>query len=168
MKNETHRIWNFSERKFPHLVSYFLNAAAPSMYEIYRYPFMYRRFAGCFFIFPYGDPAGRSRPDLSQLLSGTEYSVYLSPAPHAVPHAAGFSSGLSPAPHAVPHAAGFSSGLSPAPHAVPHAAAGAASSFLFHPNRFESAIIVYLRFLYQIFISDALSACSFIVACPLI
>ena len=168
MKNETHRIRNFSERKFPHLVSYFLNTAAPSMYEIYRYPFMYRRFAGCFFIFPYGDPAGRSRPDLSQLLSETEYSVYLSPAPHAVPHAAGFSSGLSPAPHAVPHAAGFSSGLSPAPHAVPHAAAGAASSFLFHPNRFESAIIVYLRFLYQIFISDALSACSFIVACPLI
>lgn len=51
MKNETHRIWNFSERKFPHLVSYFLNAAAPSMYEIYRYPFMYRRFAGCFLFF---------------------------------------------------------------------------------------------------------------------
>ena len=47
---------------------------------------------------------------------------YLSPAPHAVPQAVGFSSGLSPAPHAVPQAADFSSGLSPAPHAVPQAA----------------------------------------------
>ena len=47
---------------------------------------------------------------------------YLSPAPQAEPHAAGFSSGLSPAPQAEPHAAGFSSGLSPAPQAEPHAA----------------------------------------------
>ena len=30
----------------------------------------------------------------------------MSDAPHAVPHAAGFSAGLSAAPHAVPHAAG--------------------------------------------------------------
>jgi hypothetical protein len=52
------------------------------------------------------------------------HMVYFSPAPHAEPQAAGFSStGLSPAPHAEPHAAGFSSaGLSPAPHAEPHAA----------------------------------------------
>lgn len=68
--------------------------------------------------------------------------AYLSPAPHAEPHAAGFSAGLSPAPHAEPHAAGFSAGLSPAPHAVPHAAAGAAS--LFHPDKLESAIVCYL------------------------
>jgi hypothetical protein len=44
---------------------------------------------------------------------------YLSPAPHALPQAAGFSSGLSEAPHA----AGFSSGLSDPPHAVPQAEA---------------------------------------------
>ena len=69
-------------------------------------------------------------------------NAYLSPAPHAVPHAAGFSAGLSPAPQAVPHAAGFSAGLSPAPQAVPHAAAGDASIFLFHPKRFESAIVI--------------------------
>jgi hypothetical protein len=67
-------------------------------------------------------------------------SNYLSDAPHALPHAAGFSSGLSPAPHALPHAAGFSSGLSPEPQAVPQAA-GASYVFLFHPNKFESAII---------------------------
>jgi hypothetical protein len=72
---------------------------------------------------------------------------YLSPAPQAAPHAAGFSSGLSDAPHAAglsdaPHAAG----LSDAPHAAslsaaPHAAAGAFSVFFIHPNKFESAII---------------------------
>jgi len=50
--------------------------------------------------------------------------AYFSPAPQAVPHAAGFSSaGLSPAPQALPQAAGFSSaGLSPAPQAAPQAA----------------------------------------------
>ena len=67
---------------------------------------------------------------------------YLSPAPQAEPQAAGFSSGLSPAPQAEPQAAGFSSGLSPAPQAEPQAAAGAASIFLLHPNRFESAIFL--------------------------
>lgn len=70
------------------------------------------------------------------------FSAGLSPAPHAEPHAAGFSDGLSPAPHAEPHAAGFSDGLSPAPHAVPHAAVGAAS--LFHPDKLESAMSFYL------------------------
>jgi hypothetical protein len=64
----------------------------------------------------------------------------LSDAPHAVPHAAGFSSGLSPAPHA----AGFSSGLSPAPHAVPHAALVCVSAFLLHPKRFNNDISCYL------------------------
>ena len=72
-------------------------------------------------------------------------------APHAVPHAAGFSSGLSLAPHAVPQAAGFSSGLSlaphaagfsPAPHAVPQAELVAASFFLLHPKMFDNAIIL--------------------------
>ena len=58
---------------------------------------------------------------------------YLSPAPHAVPQAAGFSSGLSPAPHAVPQAAGFSSGLSPAPHAVPQ---GEDALLSFHAAKF--------------------------------
>ena len=71
---------------------------------------------------------------------------YLSPAPQAEPQAVGFSSGLSPAPQAVPQAAGFSSGLSPAPQAVPQAAAGAVSSFLFHPKRFDSAMMLTSRF----------------------
>jgi len=61
-------------------------------------------------------------------------------APHAVPHAAGFSSGAA-APQAVPHAAGFSSGAA-APQAVPHAADFCLSSSLFHPKMFESAIFV--------------------------
>ena len=65
---------------------------------------------------------------------------YLSDAPQAVPHAAGFSSGAA-APHAVPHAAGFSSGAA-APQAVPHAADFCLSSSLFHPKMFESAIFV--------------------------
>jgi hypothetical protein len=74
---------------------------------------------------------------------------YLSPAPHALPHAAGFSAGLSEAPHA----AGFSAGLSPAPHAaglseppqdVPQAEAAAPSAFFVHPNKFESAILYNL------------------------
>jgi hypothetical protein len=78
---------------------------------------------------------------------------YLSPAPHALPQAAGASAGLSAAPHALPHAAGasaglsaaphaagFSAGFSDAPHAVPQAEAGASSAFLFHPNKLESAI----------------------------
>ena len=48
---------------------------------------------------------------------------------------------LSDAPHAVPHAAGFSSGLSAAPHAVPHAALVSVSAF-FHPKRFDNAILL--------------------------
>jgi hypothetical protein len=67
---------------------------------------------------------------------------YLSDAPQAVPHAAGFSSGLSAAPQAVPHAAGFSSGLSAAPQAVPHAVLVFAYTLLFHPKRFDNAIFV--------------------------
>ncbi len=57
-------------------------------------------------------------------LNQLEGSDYLSPAPQALPQAAGFSSaGLSPAPQALPQAAGFSSaGLSPAPQALPQAA----------------------------------------------
>lgn len=47
------------------------------------------------------------------------------------------SSYLSAAPHAVPHAAGFSSDLSPAPHAVPHAALTFFSSF--HSAIFDNA-----------------------------
>jgi hypothetical protein len=66
-------------------------------------------------------------------------STYLSPAPHALPQAAGFSAGLSPAPQALPQAAGFSSGLSPPPHDVPQAAG--ASYVLFHPCKFLSAMI---------------------------
>jgi len=56
---------------------------------------------------------------------------FLSPAPQAVPQAAGFSAGfLSPAPQAVPQAAGFSAGfLSPAPQAVPQAVPAFPSSF---------------------------------------
>ena len=102
-----------------------------------------------------------SRRDNSRRVSFLKKSLaYLSPAPHADPHAAGFSAGLSlaphadphaagfsPAPHADPHAAGFSVDLSPAPHAVPHAVSAAASAFLFHPNKFKSAIIPYLHFL---------------------
>ena len=85
-----------------------------------------------------------SRRDNSRRVSFLKKSLaYLSPAPHADPHAAGFSAGLSLAPHADPHAAGFS----PAPHAVPHAVSAAASAFLFHPNKFKSAIIPYLHFL---------------------
>jgi hypothetical protein len=49
---------------------------------------------------------------------------------------------LSAAPHAVPHAAGFSAGLSAAPHAVPHAALTSVSSFFFHPKRFDNAILL--------------------------
>jgi hypothetical protein len=60
--------------------------------------------------------------------------LYLSPAPQALPQAAGFSSGAA-APQALPQAAGFSSGAD-APQAVP----GTASAVLFHPNRLESAI----------------------------
>jgi len=46
---------------------------------------------------------------------------------------------LSPAPHAVPHADGFSSGLSPAPHAVP----ACFFSFSFHPKMFNNAILMH-------------------------
>jgi len=73
----------------------------------------------------------------------------LSPAPQAEPQAAGFSSGLSAVPQAAgassaaPQAAGASAGLSDAPQAEPQAEA---ASFLFHPNRLESAIVFYLHF----------------------
>jgi hypothetical protein len=70
------------------------------------------------------------------------FPSYLSDAPQAVPHAAGFSVGASLAPHAVPHAAGFSVGASPAPHAVPHAALVCSPSFLSHPKMFDNAIFV--------------------------
>jgi hypothetical protein len=66
----------------------------------------------------------------------------LSDAPHALPHAAGFSSGFSDAPHALPHAAGFSSGFSDAPHAVPQAAPAFLFSSSFHPAMFVNAIAV--------------------------
>jgi hypothetical protein len=70
---------------------------------------------------------------------------YLSPVPHALPQAAGFSS-LSPEPQALPQAAGFSS-LSPDPHAVPHAAGAPASAantlcaLWPKPNSFERFIL---------------------------
>jgi hypothetical protein len=67
---------------------------------------------------------------------------YLSDAPQAVPHAAGFSSGLSDAPQAVPHAAGFSSGFPDAPQAVPHAALAFLFSSSFHPAMFDNAMFV--------------------------
>jgi hypothetical protein len=79
----------------------------------------------------------------ASLSANTITVPYLSPAPQAEPHAAGFSSGLSPAPQAEPHAAGFSAGLSPAPQAVPHAEAAFSSVSLFHPNKFESAMIIF-------------------------
>jgi hypothetical protein len=71
----------------------------------------------------------------------------------AAPHAAGFSAGLSAAPHAAgfsaaPHAAGFSAGLSELPHAVPQAADTAPETFLFHPNKFESAMVLDLLCLF--------------------
>jgi len=73
---------------------------------------------------------------------------YLSPAPQALPQAAGFSSGLS----AAPHAAGVSAGLSPAPQAAgfsdaPHAAGlsdapqALPAVFSFHPAMFDNAMI---------------------------
>ena len=120
--------------------------------------------------------------------NGWEEDYFLSPAPQAVPQAAGFSSGFSAAPQAAgasagfsaapqaagvsagfsaaPQAAGVSAGLSAAPQAAgasaglsaapqaagasaglsaaPQAAAGAfcSSSFLPHPNRLESAIVL--------------------------
>jgi hypothetical protein len=86
---------------------------------------------------------------------------------HYAPHAAGFSAGLSPAPQALPHAAGFSAGLSDAPHAAgfslaPHAAAGACSVFCVHPNKFESAINVYLLLINKYFHGlSALCHCNY-------
>ena len=64
---------------------------------------------------------------------------YLSPAPQALPQAAGFSSGLS----AVPQAAGVSAGLSPAPHAAGLSDAPQAlpAVFPFHPAMFSNAMI---------------------------
>jgi hypothetical protein len=82
----------------------------------------------------YLSPAPHAVPQAAGFSSG------LSPAPQAVPQAAALASGLSPAPQAVPQAAGFSSGLSPAPQAVPQAAAAFASPFFFQPNKFDSAI----------------------------
>jgi hypothetical protein len=77
---------------------------------------------------------------------------------HYAPQAAGFSSGLSDAPHA----AGFSSGLSEPPHAVPHAAAGACSVFCVHPNKFESAINLYLLLINKYFHGlSALCHCNY-------
>jgi hypothetical protein len=72
----------------------------------------------------------------------------LSPAPQALPQAAGVSAGSSDAPQAEPQAAGVSAGLSDAPQAVPQAEAGTSSVFLFHPNKFESAIIYDLLKMY--------------------
>ena len=94
--------------------------------------------------------------------NGWEDDYFLSPAPQAEPQAAGFSVGFSAAPQAAgasaglsaaPQAAGASAGLSAAPQAAgvsaglsaaPQAAAGAfcSSSFLPHPNRLESAIVL--------------------------
>jgi hypothetical protein len=88
----------------------------------------------------YLSPAPHALPHAAGVSAG------LSEAPHALPHAAGVSAGLSEAPHALPHAAGVSAGLSEAPHALPHAAAGVVSVFFFHPNKLESAIIIYLLF----------------------
>ena len=67
---------------------------------------------------------------------------YLSPAPHALPQAAGFSSGLS----AAPQAAGASEGLSPAPQAAGLSDAPQAlpAVFSFHPAIFANAMIIYL------------------------
>lgn len=62
---------------------------------------------------------------------------YLSPAPHALPHADDFSSGA-PAPHALSHADGFSSGAL-SPHALPHADDTFLSSF--HSAMFDNAIV---------------------------
>ena len=64
---------------------------------------------------------------------------YLSPAPQALPQAAGFSSGLS----AAPHAAGVSAGLSPAPQAAGFSDAPQAlpAVFSFHPAMFDNAMI---------------------------
>jgi hypothetical protein len=82
------------------------------------------------------------------------WTNYLSPAPHALPQAAGFSSGLS----APPHAAGASAGLSEPPQAVPQADAAASSTFFVQPNKFESAIVYDLlnvfsgRFLPSVFL----------------
>jgi hypothetical protein len=74
--------------------------------------------------------------------SHEQANYYLSPAPQALPQAAGFSEGLSEAPQAAglsdaPQAAG----LSDAPQAVPQAEAEASSVFFVHPNKFKSDII---------------------------
>lgn len=62
---------------------------------------------------------------------------------------------LSPAPQAVPQAAGFSAGLSP----VPQAAAGAASAFLFQTKRLERDILIDLH----LFRQTAFPVCNAIV-----
>jgi hypothetical protein len=65
-------------------------------------------------------------PLKSKVLHLLQTKDYFSPAPHALPQAAGFSS-LSPEPQALPQAAGFSS-LSPEPQALPQAAGAPASA----------------------------------------
>jgi len=67
---------------------------------------------------------------------------YLFPAPQALPHAAGFSSGLFPAPQALPHAAGFSSGFSDAPQAELNFAE---VWFFVHSKMFDNAIFFLLK-----------------------
>ena len=71
---------------------------------------------------------------------------YLSPAPQAEPQAAGFSSGLPDAPQAEPQAVGFSSGLSAAPQAA--GLSDAPQEEPDQPDRLESAMVVYLQFMF--------------------
>jgi hypothetical protein len=83
---------------------------------------------------------------------------YLSPAPHALPQAAGFSSGLS----AAPQAAGVSAGLSPAPHAAGLSPAPQAEPFTtscsVHPEIFDNAIFVSSLYLDSVLKALLLSA----------
>ena len=86
----------------------------------------------------------------------------MSPDPQAEPQAEGFSSGLSPDPHAEPQAEGLSpdpqaAGLSPDPHAAglspaPQAAAAAVLLSLFQSDKFASAIIMTIPFLWRKFV----------------
>jgi hypothetical protein len=110
---------------------------------------------------------------------------YLSPAPQALPQAAGFSSGAA-APQAAgfssgaaaPQAAGFSSGAA-APQAAgfssgaaaPQAAgfssdtADAVFAFLFHPNKLESAIIITSKSKFSWFLPSVPPLYHFIFFC---
>jgi hypothetical protein len=91
----------------------------------------------------------------------------LSPAPQALPQAAGASEGAA-APQAAgasvgaaaPQAAGASAGLSEEPQAEPQAEAGAVFVSLFHPERLESAISIDLRF---VLFSGLFPVCKFII-----